>query len=403
MDEQLNTEAIAANITRLRNQRGWSKTEASDLADIGYRTYLKLEQAKTNPQLDTLRKLAQAFDVRIADLLEPVRRLESARFRANKEGMKKRDDILAQVSLWLDGYNELLDLLGEQDVQPFVEWLRDFNPPGEFENARERGEFAASEVRRHLDLTETEPIRDICGLLSSNGIKLYPYQSATDAFFGLSVGEEDGGPAVVVNTNPQISVERWIFTAAHELGHIVLHKDSFDREEILEDDAEEADANWFASAFLMPDEIFRKEWQQTEGVGFIHRVFKLKRMFGVSYQTVLRRLIENRTEGDYHSNRTRVYELWAYSYERFFGTTISSKKFEPEPLAPSAFSEVARSNEPDQLSEMHFVEEGYRSLVRRAFDQELISLSKVSEYLQLPLSEARELVNEWHREKDLGF
>lgn len=45
----------------------------------------------------------------------------------------------------------------------------------------------------------------------------------SDDFFGLSIGPADGGPAVVVNVWDGISVERWIFTAAHELGHLVLH------------------------------------------------------------------------------------------------------------------------------------------------------------------------------------
>lgn len=34
----------------------------------------------------------------------------------------------------------------------------------------------------------------------------------------VAVGIEGGGPAIVVNTNTKITVERWIFTVAHELG-----------------------------------------------------------------------------------------------------------------------------------------------------------------------------------------
>jgi hypothetical protein len=34
--------------------------------------------------------------------------------------------------------------------------------------------------------------------------------------------QSDGGPAVVVNVWGRLSVERWIFTAAHELGHLMI-------------------------------------------------------------------------------------------------------------------------------------------------------------------------------------
>ena len=63
----------------------------------------------------------------------------------------------------------------------------------------------------------------------------------------------------------RISVERWIFTAAHELGHIVLHQDTFDISQESEDEVEEMEANWFASALLMPNELFDHEWELVHG------------------------------------------------------------------------------------------------------------------------------------------
>src|SRR5690554_2090535 len=181
-----------------------------------------------------------------------------------------------------------------------------------------------------------EVIRDICGLLSANGVKVLPYQASADAFFGLSVGAEDGGPAVVVNVFERISVERWIFTAAHELGHIVMHRGSFDVNEKAEEKSEENEANWFASEFLMPDILFRKEWSETRGLDLVHRVFKLKRIFRVSYQTVLRRLAENRkAEGNEDAYRN-IYALWEPSYERFFRPPSPPKNSSPKPSIPSA-------------------------------------------------------------------
>ncbi len=60
--------------------------------------------------------------------------------------------------------------------------------------------------------------------------KLLLLETTQDSFFGLSVGERDGGAAVVVNTWDRISVERWIFAAAHELGHLLLHPAEYRRD-----------------------------------------------------------------------------------------------------------------------------------------------------------------------------
>ena len=63
-------------------------------------------------------------------------------------------------------------------------------------------------------------------------------------------------------------------SAVHELGHL-LHLDSFDVEE--EDPQEEKEANLFAANFLMPEEVFLKEWEEAKGLPLIDRVMKVKR------------------------------------------------------------------------------------------------------------------------------
>ena len=120
---------------------------------------------------------------------------------------------------------------------------------------------------------------------------------ASDAFFGLSVAKEDGGPAVVVNVWDRISVERWIFTAAHELGHLLLHVGAYDVAKTEESREEEEEANQFASHFLMPQEVFALEWNEARGLPLVDRVLKVKRIFRVSYRTVLYRLSEQEAYG----------------------------------------------------------------------------------------------------------
>jgi hypothetical protein len=42
----------------------------------------------------------------------------------------------------------------------------------------------------------------------------------------------------------------------------------------------------------MPKEVFEQEWAETQGLAFVDRVLKVKRIFRVTYRTVLHRLSE---------------------------------------------------------------------------------------------------------------
>jgi Zn-dependent peptidase ImmA (M78 family) len=55
---------------------------------------------------------------------------------------------------------------------------------------------------------------------------------ALEGYFGLCIGLSDGGPAIVVTAHNKIPVERWIFTVAHELAHLLLRLSSFEAEKV---------------------------------------------------------------------------------------------------------------------------------------------------------------------------
>jgi len=76
---------------------------------------------------------------------------------------------------------------------------------------------------------------------------VYPLCIATTSSSACPVAKDDGGPAVVVNVWERISVERWIFTAAHELGHLLLHLWRYSVDNRDENKAEEREADKFAA------------------------------------------------------------------------------------------------------------------------------------------------------------
>lgn len=64
-------ERVAANLKRLRRERGLSQETMAELADF-HRTYVsQLERCVTNISLDGLERIAQALGVDVLDLLTP--------------------------------------------------------------------------------------------------------------------------------------------------------------------------------------------------------------------------------------------------------------------------------------------------------------------------------------------
>jgi len=376
---------IGVNLRRIREAKGWTQSQVAEFAGISRVAYRNIENGNSTPKVSTLQNIASGVGVKLQDLFVPVRTLKKVRFRASKK-MTSRDNILTEVARWLDDFNYLEISLNDRKDYRFKDLTRKLSSmPG----GGDRAKYAAEQVRKKLKLKEKEHIRDIAGLLESCGIKVYPLSLVSDGFFGLSVAEEDGGPAVIVNVWERISVERWIFSAAHELGHLLLHLDAYNVEEIAEDKDQENEANVFASHFLMPKKAFESEWNDTYGLSFVDRVFKVKRIFQVSYKTVLYRLSE--------SLGNSIWGKFQSAYKLRTGKTLSIAD-EPEALSPDKFQqspEALRSQEPDSLSPSHFIEDRLSRLVRNAIEKDEITMSRGAEILRLDLEAMREIVSSW--------
>lgn len=370
---------IASNLARLRADKGLTQAELARRAHLSRVALGKIERGEVTPRSDTLSELARALRVSLRELVSHIEPASGVRFRAKKR-VNNREQILVEISAWLRSYNWLEHELGIH--QPFA--LQDVV------DATDRApEDIARKARSRLDLQPKEAIRDICGLLEDRGVKVLLLKKATDAFFGLSVAPDNGGPAVVVNTWDRISVERWIFTAAHELGHILLHREAYDRTRDEEVEREEREADRFASHFLMPDEGFDSEWEQSRGLPLLARVLKVKRIYRVSYKTVLHRLVESGREPK------EVWRSFQVQHKRRFGKTLK-KVDEPERLEAGEFRlDWSRSGEPEGLSESDFVQDRLYGLVRSALEKDLISLGRAAEVLRMPHSQLRELAVSW--------
>jgi len=343
--------------------KGLNQGDLAEKAGISRNAYRSIETGASEPRTGNLERIAGALDVSVLDLLREVPELSSLRFRSHKgltaQQRALREDLVTRFALWLDDFSELEEMLGVESPSP-PSGLPDASPADQ-----------AAYVRQGLEVDPESPIVDLTDLLEEAGVKLHLAPARLDQFFGMSVSEVDNGPAMSINTAKGIPIERQILSTAHELGHLIMHKDSYDGSDRVEDPEEEKEANEFAGYFLMPPEAFHRVWDEYRGLHFVERVMKAKRHFQVSYRTVLVRLIE---EGELDNTIWR--DFYRY-YERYTGRALSPKK-EPLPLA-----------EPD------FEEDKLDQLVRDALEAEKISMDRATEILDLSLDSMRERVRSW--------
>ena len=61
---------LSKNLKKLRERKGLSQDRLAKLADVANNTIIKIEQGENiNPRLDTLKKIAKAFDVSVDELI----------------------------------------------------------------------------------------------------------------------------------------------------------------------------------------------------------------------------------------------------------------------------------------------------------------------------------------------
>ena len=384
----MSTRVIGANLLRLRKDRGLTQELLAKTAGLSRGAYRNLEKGRSQPRSDTLRILSGALEVPIRELLIPIRALERVRFRSLKH-LKSRDQVLAEVTRWLSDFADMEALLGEQPRRVLKEiW--------QILAKKEKLDIPAiaALAREHFGLNDREPVYDICGLLESRGIKVYSLQVANDAFMGLSVAEDDGGPAIIVNTWDRLPVETWIFSAAHELGHLLMHLSAYDSAEEKEDRVQEQEADQFASYFLMPEAIFRKEWDETAGLALVDRVLKVKRVFRVSWRTVLYRIAQWQPQ----NQRSLVWQRFNEAYRQRKNRSLL-KHDEPYGITREIYQYPMAARpvgvEPAPMERHDFQMDRLSRLVRKAIEKELISLSRGAEILNLPLVQMRELSASW--------
>lgn len=253
----------AKRLVLARKRRGMSAKFLAEKASLSPVTITRIEKGNNDPEPETIKKLSTILGFSEAfffgDDLDEIG-IESASFRSLKAmTAKERDAALASGSIafhfsdWVDQKFNLHEL----DV-PDLKELQD------------QPEVAAKTVRQYWGLGE-KPISHLIKLLESKGIRVFSLAENTKNVDAFSCWRAE---QAYVFLNSMKTSERSRFDAAHELGHLVLHRYGGPQHK-----SAEHQANTFASAFLLP------RADVISNVGRVNSIDKLvasKRRWGVS-------------------------------------------------------------------------------------------------------------------------
>jgi Zn-dependent peptidase ImmA (M78 family)/DNA-binding XRE family transcriptional regulator len=226
------------NPTRLsvaRRRRGFTKSELARQIGVDIRSVTAYESGTHRPRKATRDRISRilGFPTEFfqADDID-VPEADTASFRSLKKmTATQRDMALSQGAIALE-LNGWLDRRFDLPSPSLPDLSREPSP-----------ESAAECLRRHWGIGEL-PIRNVLHLLESQGVRIFSLALDAREVDAFSLWKNTT-PFIFLNTKK--SSEHSRFDAAHELGHLVLH-----RHAAPQGQEAEREANAFASAFLMP-------------------------------------------------------------------------------------------------------------------------------------------------------
>lgn len=218
-----------------RRRRGLSKKGFAEVLGVHPRTVLRWEDGDRLPDEREAARVAEALAFPLnffhgPDVDEPT--MGAASFRSlSAMPARDRDAALAAGALGflLGDWVEARFNLPEHDLPD----LSLDTPDG-----------AARGLRERWGLGE-RPVSNMIHLLEAKGVRVFSMVENTRTVDAFSTWRRE---RAYVFLNSQKSAERQRFDAAHELGHLVLHKHGGPHGREAEDEAQR-----FASAFLMPE------------------------------------------------------------------------------------------------------------------------------------------------------
>ena len=260
-----------ARLELARKRRQYTAKILAERAGVALVTLSRVANGVQEPDVSTVLALADAlrypvsfFELDDGDKLAT----ESASFRSlTAMNARERDSALAAGTL----------------AFAIADWVsvRFRLPPADLLDLSQEAEpAAAARALRQYWVMGEKPIGNMIDLLEAKGVRVFSLAEQTKNVDAFSCWRNDQ-PYIFLNTMK--TAERSRFDAAHELGHLVLHKHGGAQK----DRSVEIEANSFASAFLMPEADVVSHAPRSGSVDYI---INAKKRWGVASVALAYRL-----------------------------------------------------------------------------------------------------------------
>jgi Zn-dependent peptidase ImmA (M78 family) len=260
---------IGERLAQVREARFMSATSLADLLDLSDSTISSYEHGRQKPPVETVERMASTLNVSVDFFSTQAPKLSSERifWRSMNYAAKAARTRAKRRYEWLQ---EIVIYLGENFDFPTLD-VPDCNVPVDYRRIdTAQIEEAAQRCREHWGIP-SGPCPNLTRLAESKGILVSRGSMDAEGLDAFSQWSDIGRPFVFLGSD-KASAVRSRFDAAHELGHLVLHRHVNDAANSSAKDYKliETQAHRFAAAFLLPAEEFATDLYAPSLDGFRH-------------------------------------------------------------------------------------------------------------------------------------
>ncbi|WP_169743714.1 XRE family transcriptional regulator [Paraburkholderia kururiensis] len=262
-------------VTLARELRELTQEQLADRVGVGQAKIAKVEGGLQSDVADEIaERLASALEMPLEFLQQSgdlVGVGSSAYFYRKKADLSARDRkrIHALINLLRLNLGKMLNSIEIEARRPL--------PQLDVEDYGGSPERVAQAIRQLWNLPDG-PIVNLTTLIESAGVVIIPVDFGTQSMDGTSIRLADMPPLIFINID--LPGDRWRFTLAHELGHLIMHDVPHEQME------DEADA--FAAELLMPTGELRPIFKRLTTIR-LEDLAKLKPFWRTSMAALLKR------------------------------------------------------------------------------------------------------------------
>lgn len=371
---------IGNNIEKVKKEKGLSNDDIGQIIGVSRVTVAKYLSGDQVIDSARLFRFARAFNMSIKSFLSKNEDALSFMFRADNPEQNFPQKLANKLNATLNHHYQILKMSGEAEVSFLPPEYR-LNLNGTKltkENLLTIKEIAEKQ-RKNFGIEEGFN-HDIYSVLEKNNINVIALPFENRDIYALSAYSETKGAFIVVNDDMNIPEERKIFSAVHELAHLIFHRDDYSKDagdlayKSSRSNINEKVANQFAGFFLINREHLLQHKRLFKGfVNGFSDIMRLKRVFGVSAKALILALKDENiiTAANYGVLLKRLKQD-GYEY------------VEPQPLA-----HIEKNQKIIELLKILVMEEN-------------ITTNKVAEVLSINVKEARLLMKAWATEYGHG-